>query len=346
MTMRPNYEPPFPSYCARFPTQMDNLVIAIIGAQYSSPSRNHSAGISSVKSFMTATPEKFRPMFWEIMSVTDKRGAFNIAVIAYWSSVAIFKDWKSQSGFASWWETPEREEEGHGWFQEVLEPTMDRIETIFSDDGQPEGAAHMQESMSGQLQEHGYWGSVRDRLPVAQDSPIEGEKWIPRNEETNSSGEANGHKSKRVRIPAKENLCIIRSGQDWSSTLPEERKLYLETMHPVLIEGMNFLRDSGGEIGCYANDLWDVVDSENYEANLERTFGLGFFDDLKSLEHWSKSHKTHIKIFAGFHKYAKKLNNVLSLRLFHEICILKADQQFFEYIGCHEETGLLNALRV
>jgi hypothetical protein len=47
--------------------------------------------------------------------------------------------------------------------------------------------------------------------------------------------------------PAIKNYCIrpqesviIRSGQDWSDTLPEDRKLYLETMHPVLRKGMNF----------------------------------------------------------------------------------------------------------
>jgi hypothetical protein len=92
-------------------------------------------------------------------------------------------------------------------------------------------------------------------------------------------------------------------------------------------------------------NLWDVVDPKTHEANRERTFGLGFFDDLASLEFWSKSHQTHINIFGGFLMYAKKLNNILSLRLFHEIYILKEDQQFFEYIGCHSDTAMLNSLK-
>lgn len=140
-------------------------------------------------------------------------------------------------------------------------------------------------------------------------------------------------------------IGVIRSGQDWSKTLPEERKLYLETMHPVMITGMNFLRDEGQEVGCYSMNVWDVVDSETHEANRERTFGLGYFDDLANLERWSKSHQTHIDIFGGFLMYAKKLNFQLSLRLFHEIYVLDEEQQFFEYVNCHGETGMLNTVK-
>jgi hypothetical protein len=91
-------------------------------------------------------------------------------------------------------------------------------------------------------------------------------------------------------VPGKKNPCVIRSGQDWSDTLPEERSLYLETMHPVLIKGVNFLRDNGREVGCYNMNLWHVLDGERHETSLEKTFGLGYFDDLSSLERWSKSH--------------------------------------------------------
>ncbi|KAH7379593.1 phenylacetaldoxime dehydratase [Pyrenochaeta sp. MPI-SDFR-AT-0127] len=340
----PNYQPPFPGYCARFPTHMTDLVIVIIGAQYPSPSVSDGAGISAITSFIATTSKNLRPSFQEVISVTDKRGAYNIAVIAYWPSSEAHRSWEIESGFQAWWQSSERESEGHGWFQEVLRPTVDRFETVFSNSETPEGAANMQEKISGEMQEHAYWGSVRDRLAVAQDDNLEGEKWTPANRNANVSEVVNGSESKRVRVSGKQNLCVIRSGQDWSDTLPEERKLYLETMHPVLIEGMNFLRDNGHEIGCYANNLWDVVNPESHKADLEKTFGLGFFDDLKSLEYWSKSHQTHINIFGGFLMYAKKLNNVLSLRLFHEIYVMQANQQFFEYISCHRETSMLNSL--
>ena len=341
----PNYTPPFPSYCARFPNQMPDLVMASIGAQYPSKDAFSSPAIEKLKTFMTTSSSSSLPSFWEIASVTDKRGFYNISVVAYWPSSTDFESWKADSGFEAWWQSTDREADGHGWFLEVFMPPMDRFETVFSNSEIPEGAANMREKISGEIGEHGYWGSMRDRLPAAQDDLLEGKQ--PRDTAKRHGNAVGAHSdadSKRTRVPGKKNLCVIRSGQNWSTTLPAERKLFLDTMHPVLIQGMDFLRDQGKSIGCYANNLWDIVDPSTYEANLEKTYGLGFFDDLGSLEQWSKSHQTHINIFGGFLMYAKKLDNVLSLQLYHEVYALEEGQQFFEYVGCHGETGMLNAL--
>ena len=316
--------------------------MAIMGAQYMSVSVNDGVGIATIKRFVSEAPESVRPSFWEVVSVVDKNLAFNIAVIAYWPSTQVHKQWEEQSGFKAWWDGLTPGNQGHGWYQEVFSPTLDRFETVFSNNAAPEGAANMQEKISGEMLEHAYWGSMRDRLGVAQDDQLPGEKWGSTANGTHSHGNTT---SSRVRVPGKKNLTVIRSGQDWSGTLPEERKLYLETMHPVLIKGMNFLRDEGREVGCYSMNLWDVVDPKTYDASLERTYGLGFFDDLSSLEYWSKSHQTHINIFGGFLMYAKKLENNISLRLFHEILVLQPSQQFFEYIGCHDQTGMLKSLQ-
>jgi hypothetical protein len=43
-----------------------------------------------------------------------------------------------------------------GWFKEVFSPSIDRFETIFSENTVPEGAAQMRESISGPVQEHVY----------------------------------------------------------------------------------------------------------------------------------------------------------------------------------------------
>jgi hypothetical protein len=332
----PNYTPLFPSYCARFPNSMSDLVMANIGAQYPSKAAFSSPAIEKIKTFMTTSSSPSIPSFWETTSVTDKGGFYNINIIAYWPSSTDFESWKADSGFGAWWQSTDREADGHGWFLEVFMPPMDRFETVFSNSDVPEGAANLREEISGEIAEHGYWGSMRDRLPAAQDDLLEGTQ--PRD----AASTPLDTNSKRIRVPGKKNLCVIRSGQNWSTTLPAERTLYLNTMHPILIQGMNFLRDQGKTIGCHANNLWDVVDSSTYEANREKTYGLGFFDDLNSLERWSKSHQTHIDIFGGFLRYAKKLDNVLSLQLYHEVYVLGKGQQWFEYVGCHGETGMLN----
>lgn len=296
--------------------------------------------MSTVLSYIKESPDtETRPSFCELISVTDSNGAYNIAVIAYWPSKQSYTTWTAASGFRKWWEGLHPEDERHGWFLEVFFPSIDRFETVFSDDEVPEGAAHMRESVSGPMKEHVYWGSMRDRLPASQTDALVGEKKAQMS--TKKDDNQAGGQRRRVRVPGKPNLTVIRSGQDWSNTYPDERKLYLETMHPVLIKGMDFLRDNGDEVGCYSCRFMDVVDPVTHKADKDRTFGLAFFDDMSSLEGWSKQHKTHLDIFGGFLKYAKTLDNNVSLRLFHEVLVLTPEQQFFEYVGCHENPGML-----
>lgn len=209
-------------------------------------------------------------------------------------------------------------------------------------------------------------GSMRDRMAAAQTDPLIGEKAFPNNSSSSSSSPELADKkqkiidtrSQRIHIPGRPNLAMIRSGQDWSNTTPHERSLYLDTMHPVLTKGMTFLRDHGSEVGCISNRFMtctrktpsSVITSHNNATTTcttttttDRTFGLAYFDDLTSLEGWSKQHRTHLDIFARFLSYAAELQNQVSLRLFHEVMVLKPEQQFFEYVGCHDGTGMLRS---
>lgn len=224
---------------------------------------------------------------------------------------------------------------GNAWFKEMFFPPVERFETVFSDNRMPEGAANLGESMSGPIKEHVCWGSMRDRLPAAQTDMLKG---AALSEKIVIDASVS---TKRIRIPGRHNLAIIRSGQDWSNTNANERKLYLETMHPVLVKGMEFLTNEGNEVGCFSNRFMDVLDSNTLVADTDKTFGLGYFDDLGSLENWSKKHKTHLDIFGRFLQYAAELQNEVSLRLFHEVLVLESAQQEFEYIGCHPGTGMM-----
>lgn len=209
---------------------------------------------------------------------------------------------------------------------------------------------------------------MRDRMAAAQTDPLIGEKAFPNNNSSSSSPELADKKEKqeiidtrsqRIHIPGRPNLAMIRSGQDWSNTTPHERSLYLDTMHPVLTKGMTFLRDHGSEVGCISNRFMTCTPKNSSSittphintsttttcmtttTTTDRTFGLAYFDDLTSLEGWSKQHRTHLDIFARFLSYAAELQNQVSLRLFHEVMVLKPEQQFFEYVGCHDGTGML-----
>lgn len=150
-----DYEPPVPAYSARFPIETKGLVIGIIGVQTrgSLDSKPNSTGFQQIVSFIEKPVKQYKPRYWEAASVTDNQGAFNQTAIAYWQTKADYEGWSAESGFSAWWEslTPEGDE---GWFLEVLLPSIDRFETVFSDDSEPEGAAYMRSGVSGPIREH------------------------------------------------------------------------------------------------------------------------------------------------------------------------------------------------
>jgi aldoxime dehydratase len=42
-------------------------------------------------------------------------------------------------------------------------------------------------------------------------------------------------------------------------------------------------------------------------------------------------------------KYLSTLGPAAKLKLYHEVTVARADEQFFEYLNCHDRTGLLRA---
>ncbi|KAF7190134.1 Phenylacetaldoxime dehydratase [Pseudocercospora fuligena] len=337
-----DYVPPFPAYSARFPKEAKGLVMAIIGVQFRGMVDFEDVNYQKLVLLVCMGSEEWKPRYWESASVIDNRGYTNQVVIPYWQTQEAYEKWYQQSGFGAWFDSL-KPRSGYGYFLELFLPSIDRFETVFSDNVVPEGAAHMRDGVSGEIQQHVYWGSMRDRLAAAQTDHLVGERAFPKSEAERADQKANTQ-NRRIRVPGRPNLAIIRSGQDWSNTLPNERKLYLETMHPVLVKGMDFLRDEGEEVGCISNRFMDCMHKTKPGEITERTFGLSYFDDLKSLEGWSKQHKTHLNIFGGFLNYAAELQNNVSLRLFHEVMVLKPEQQRFEYVGCHDTTGMLASL--
>jgi hypothetical protein len=343
--LQPNFTPPFPGYTSRFPHNAKDIVTAVVGVQYKSKTDNDGEAIAKIRSFMEVSSST-TPAFWDLASVTDNTGAYNIAILGDWASTAQYHEWTKESGFGEWWESLDNLNESHGWFLEVLMPSMDRWEHVASGQDVREAGGRMCEYFSEPILEHGYWGSMRDRIPVTQTDALEGSKRTDSmvdgaNKWGGGEQKDAGVYSHRVRVQGQKNLCVIRSGQDWSATRPEERKLYLEKMHPTLIKGMEFLRDKGDEVGCYSNRFMEILNPGTGIHDTDKTFGLAYFDELASLEGWSKKHKTHLDIFGGFLKYTKDLNFEISLKLWHDVMVLKPEQQFFEYVGCHDGTGML-----
>ena len=132
---------------------------------------------------------------------------------------------------------------------------------------------------------------------------------------------------------------MIRSAQNWTQCQGSELDLYQNEVHPVLIEGMNFIRDNPLDTGCISCRFMDEL-TETGEKQA-KTFGMAYFLTMTHLEAWVRSHPTHLAIFRSFHKMVQQLDFQLDLRLWHEVIVLPEGPHIFEYVNCHEKTGLL-----
>jgi aldoxime dehydratase len=182
---------------------------------------------------------------------------------------------------------------GGRWI-EVIPPRVERFETIFGRRSRPEGVAVLAEGFSDAVTEHAYWGGMRDRMPASQTTT---RCTTPAGVEVERDGE-------RVRVRPRGSVCLIRSGQDWTGCDDDERATYLERVEPNLRRGMDFLRDQGGDVGCFRQPLPDPA----------RRGGPSHREDLRAgvvahagrPERWSESHPTHLAIFGAFMKMATR----------------------------------------
>jgi aldoxime dehydratase len=324
------FTPPYPSFSARFPTGVVSVVMAYLGVQHAgdAPPEVVAAAADEVAALDGRLHGADGAGSVEHARYVDERGYVTTVVIAYWSDPGAHARWTAA---APGWTDPAHRRDGLGFFLEVLTPSVDRFETLFSND-RLEGVARLADGLSGEIREHGYWGGARDRLALAQTDPLD------------AAGAPDVRDDGVLRVTGQDNLCLIRSGQEWSETDGEERRMYTEDVEPVLRAGMDFLRDDGRAVGCYANRYMTVLDPGG--RPLDKTFGMSWWHSLEELDTWAESHPTHVAIFRVAMRYLGTLSPAARLRLYHEVTVASADQQRFEYLDCHPATGLLRATGV
>jgi aldoxime dehydratase len=332
-----DYAPPYPAWVARADPAVNRVVMGYFGVQSLGEPRR-AASERAIAQILATFGMADGPAHHDLAHYVDPQTYDTSIAIGYWTSPARYDRWRSSVGVAGWWNAPERLDEGVGYFREILYPEAERFETLFSASDQLEGiGAAMGGRSAEDIQEHGYWGSMRERFALAQTDGM-----APSGHLTITSGRAGF--GQRLRLTGHENIAVIRSGQDWSATTGRERELYLNEMEPIFRLGMDFLRDHGGEVGCYSNRYMQHVDVTG--RAVEKTFGYSYWRSLSAMERWSEAHPTHVAIFGTFMRIVQELKFQVQLRLYHEVSVLKPDQQEYEYLNCHPQTGLLNGLSV
>jgi len=321
-----DWKPPAPAWVASFATASDQLVVAYLGTQ--------SHGVASAEShralveFLSAT---FGPYKVDHGHFIDRGGHETLLSVAYWNSPLRYATWLTGSGFTTWWNDPIRLREEAGYFREVLIIPTDRIETIFSTP-EPVGAATGHQ-IKGPVLEHNYWGSMRDRMPIATTNHL-----VSRHGQRLPRLGASETAHRLIRVSAPENLAVVRSGQDWSGCDDRELEIYEQSVRTALIKAMESLRDNPDEAGCC--EMRFVRETELYRP-VARSFGYGLFLSLGHMERWAAFHPNHLAIFKAFAGLVRKCEYKFKLKLWHEVAVLPGAGQVFEYINCHPQTGLL-----
>ncbi|MCY3585336.1 MAG: phenylacetaldoxime dehydratase family protein [Acidimicrobiaceae bacterium] len=215
----------------------------------------------------------------------EAQGDIESVFMAYWVDPAVYERWRDGC------EVLERS----GVYCETAIIPAERWETIAGTKRPLPGVRNLTSVDLTEL--HDYWGAARDRMAASADDPFEAAAGAP--------------------LPA--NLCLICSGQKWDECLDDEREMYFTNIEPKLRAGIEFLaanRDSGCISSRFLRE--QTIDGEDVES----TSFVGWFDDLASLEAWSKSHSTHLAIFHSFLSTVHLLGRPPKLRLWHEVSVL------------------------
>lgn len=314
------------------PICVKQVVMAYLGVQFRDEQRV--AALQAMRYIDASFALADGPGNHDLTYHLDNQGYGNFIAVGYWRDPAAYQRWLLSAPVADWWGDEARLNEGLGYFREVIAPRAEQFETLYAFKDDLPGVGAIMDGISGEIEEHGYWGSARDRFAISQTD------WMqPTSELQVISGDP--AKGGRVVVRGHDNLTLIRSGQDWVEAGEEERALYFNEMLPPLQDGMNFLRDEGQALGCYSNRFVRNVDLDG--NLLDIAYDIGHWRSLDKLERWAESHPTHLRIFTTFFRV---IGGLSKLRLYHEVSVADGSQQLFEYINCHPQTGMMRDAQV
>ncbi|WP_249977992.1 phenylacetaldoxime dehydratase family protein [Vreelandella olivaria] len=322
-----DYQPPFPMWVGRADESLRQVVMAYLGVQFREEQR--AAALRAMRHIVASFDRADGPGNHDMTYHVDNQGYGNFIVVGYWRDPAAYCRWLRSPEVDGWWSSDARLDEGLGYFREIVAPRAEQFETLYAFKEDLPGVGALMDGISGEVEEHGYWGSARDRFPISQTD------WMQAGGELQvvAGDPARGG---RVVVRGHDNIALIRSGQDWVEAGDEERALYFNEMLPPLQDGMDFLRDQGQALGCYSNRFVRNIDLDG--NLLDIAYDIGYWRSLDRLERWAESHPTHLRIFTTFFRVATGLEK---LRLYHEVSVSDASSQLFEYINCHPNTGMM-----
>ncbi len=323
--------PPIPRFTARLPKADSTVNVVFLGIQ--SRSGDEQACLDALRDIDSLLKSDTGPEHHDFAKFTDHHGCPTAFVTAYWRDTSSYDNWCQSEPVRRWWLDPRKENGPLGFFRESMSIYSDYAETnIFREYVRGLSACPM--TKIEPVDETGYWGAARDRFPASAYDLFESA--LPAKLDL----QADRHGSvRRVNIRPPKNFVMIRSGVTWADCGEEQLQSFQTNIRPKLDNGMKYLRENPIDTGCCALRQSEVISVAGDVAQEE--FSVGYFRSLQDLEAWAHEHPTHLAIFTRAIAEREKYGDKLELRTYHEIYVLAAEGSLFEYVNCHENTGLL-----
>lgn len=323
------FEPVVQRWSTAFVNGCDAFCVAFHGIQGKSADEVYAAPFFRWMEAALALPSG--PTVHDHAWFVDKNGLHTHIVATYWVDREKRDSWMAEPHVVSWWGSDARLAEPTGYFRESLTVPVERQESIYWLD-YPAGLMRSSEVAIYPTPFCGYYGAMRDRIPLAAVDKLES----PLIDLPEPQGRAT--RGARWRIVTPDNLAVIRSAAFWGRCDPSQAENYMTELRAPLLRGMDFLRDSPAASGCASLRFQQTCDASG-TPELE-THALGYFLSLKHMENWAEHHASHEAIFSAAIARYKKYGKANQLRTWHEVFVIPQQDNSFEYLNCAPGTGL------
>jgi aldoxime dehydratase len=325
------HEPAAPRFSLRWQHPVHTLVSDYFGVQ--GPTVDSAEAAAFVERMRGHLTGPGAPAASEVMHCTDETGRASTIVVAYWSAAADHNLWAATTTWRQWWDDPARLDDGVGYWYEHWPCPYDRHETIYSDPHYRIGFGRTPNSVMAPITTNGYFGAARDRVPLSAIEDLE-----PATPTTPAPCRPPDRTlGRRLAVAVPHNLTVLRSGQFWHDSEPEQVLDYEQNLLPKLDRGMDHLVEHP-DTGCLYLRRMTNLSATGSPRGETSTYVV--FRSLAALESWAATHETHLAIYRHAIAMKHRFGDRRDVVTWHELFVLPGGT-LCEYLNCAEGTGLL-----
>jgi hypothetical protein len=319
------FQPPYDAHTTIFPADWPEYVLGMFGVQCL-PEVDASSERRALEDALRADSP---PLHFERVREIDAAGFLNDVYLAYWRTGADLRAWQAGSGVAAYLARPRTGPVGL-WRECIVAPVLNLDPNGIVKRRQWGVGRHLAHEWE---RYHGYYGSMRDRMPAGHLETIEGSSEpLSRQPEPVTRG-------RRLTVDVPHNVCFVRGTFGWKDAPAAEQEVFTQEMLPVYERGARYIRDHSVEVSCISARVAEEVALDHPNGIQAET--LAWFTSIKTLEKWTHSHPTHNDIFRKMIDIGRRFDFKLHLDLGHEVVVVPRGGCEVEYNNCHPETSFL-----